>query len=228
MSAYKQKKVEISVSILSGDFSNLGSEVQRCKTAGADWMHLDIMDGRFVPNLTFGYPILKAIRKSTDLPLDSHLMVVEPENYLEGFASAGSDLISIHQEASTQLKSSLMKIKSLGKKAGVVLNPATPLESINDVIDEVDLVLLMSVNPGFSGQKFMPDVIARTEKIANLREKRNLDFDIEVDGGVSDKNAKTLIEAGANILVSASFLFKAENMKQAIDDLRCGYDGSKS
>ena len=200
--------VIIAPSILSADFARLGEEVRALETAKADWVHVDVMDGRFVPNITLGPPIVASLRKVTKLPLDCHLMIVEPERYVDDFAKAGADVISVHVEACVHLHRTLSHIRSLGKRAGVVVNPSTSEESLKYVYDVADLVLVMSVNPGFGGQSFMPSMLPKIRQARALAAGRAID--IQVDGGVTAKNAGDVARAGANVLVAGSAVFKGD------------------
>ena len=202
------KKIQISPSILSADFSQLGNEIKRLEEGGADLIHVDVMDGHFVPNLTIGPPVIKNLRKYTNLPFDVHLMITPVDPYIEAFANAGSDIITIHAEAGPHLHRSLQLIKSLGKKAGVSLNPSTPESVIEYVMDMVDLVLVMTVNPGFGGQKFIPSQLEKIKRIRKMINATGRDIDLEVDGGVNPEIAPQVIEAGANVLVAGSATFK--------------------
>ena len=205
------KKIQISPSILSADFGQLGNEIKRLEEGGADMIHVDVMDGHFVPNLTIGPPVIEALKKHSSMIFDVHLMISPVHKYIEAYSNAGADIITIHPEATENLKTSISKIKELKKKVGVSLNPKTKIDTILDVLDEVDLVLIMSVNPGFGGQKFMPEVLAKIKELKKIQIKRNLDFDIEIDGGINFDNSKIAIDAGANILVSGTTIFKSNN-----------------
>ena len=205
------KKIQISPSILSADFSQLGNEIKRLEEGGADMIHVDVMDGHFVPNLTIGPPVIKALRKHCSLKFDVHLMISPVHKYIESYAEAGADIITIHPEATDNMKSSILKIKQLNKKVGVSLNPESKIDLILDFLDKIDLVLIMSVNPGFGGQKFMPEVLEKIKKLRKIQNERNLNFDIEIDGGINFENCKKAIDAGANILVSGTTIFKSND-----------------
>ena len=216
------KKIQISPSILSADFSQLGNEIKRLEQGGADMIHVDVMDNHFVPNLTIGPPVIKSLRKHTKLPFDVHLMIDPVHKYIKNFAEAGSDIITIHPEATKSLEESINLIKSFKKKVGVSLNPDTKIDVIKDVLDQIDLVLIMSVYPGFGGQKFMPEVLEKITNLKRIKDDLKLNFDIEVDGGVNFDNNQMIIEAGANILVSGTTIFKENNgdVKKNIDLLK--------
>ena len=216
------KKIQISPSILSADFSQLGNEIKKLSDAGADMIHVDVMDGHFVPNLTIGPPVIKDLKKYSSIPFDVHLMISPVHKYIEAYAEAGADIITIHPEATDNLQESIDKISELNKKVGVSLNPKSKINLIEKYLDQIDLVLIMSVNPGFGGQKFMPEVLEKIKELVQIREAKNLKFDIEIDGGINFDNSKLAIEAGANILVSGTTIFKSNdgNIKKNIDLLR--------
>ena len=205
------KKIQISPSILSADFSQLGNEIKRLEEAGADLIHVDVMDGHFVPNLTIGPPVIKALKRNCSIKFDVHLMISPVHKYIDAYSEAGADIITIHPEATEDLLASISKIKNLKKKVGVSLNPESKVDLIKDHLSHIDLVLIMSVNPGFGGQKFMPEVLSKIRELKNIQKKQNVDFDIEIDGGINFENSKIAIEAGANILVSGTTIFKSNN-----------------
>ena len=205
------KKIQISPSILSADFSQLANEIKRLENGGADMIHVDVMDGHFVPNLTIGPPVIKSLKKHSSILFDVHLMISPVHKYIKAYADAGADIITIHPEATDDINSSISLIKELNKKVGVSLNPETKVDIIIEHLDKIDLVLIMSVNPGFGGQKFMPEVLSKIEELKNLRTAKDLDFDIEIDGGINFENSKMAIRAGANILVSGTTIFKSNN-----------------
>ena len=213
------KKIQISPSILSADFSQLGNEIKRLEESGADFIHVDVMDGHFVPNLTIGPPVIKTLKKNCSIKFDVHLMISPVHKYIEAYSDAGADIITIHPEATDNLSASISKIKELKKKAGVSLNPETKIDVIKDHLDKIDLVLIMSVNPGFGGQKFMPEVLEKIKELKKIQKNKKLNFDIEIDGGINFENSKIAIEAGANILVSGTTIFKSNNgdLKKNID-----------
>ena len=216
------KKIQISPSILSADFSQLGIEIKKLEDAGADLIHVDVMDGHFVPNLTIGPPVIKALKKNCSIKFDVHLMISPVHKYIEAYSDAGADIITIHPEATDDLSASIAKIKELKKKVGLSLNPETKVSTINNYLDQIDLVLIMSVNPGFGGQKFMPEVLEKIKDLKKIQKDRNIDFDIEIDGGINFENSKIAIKAGANILVSGTTVFKGNNgkIKKNIDTLK--------
>ena len=205
------KKIKISPSILSADFSNLRTEIQRLESGGADMIHVDVMDGHFVPNLTIGPPVIKALKKHSSLLFDVHLMISPVHKYIQSYSEAGADIITIHPEATEDLNSSILKIKELGKKVGISLNPETKIDVILEFLEKIDLVLIMSVNPGFGGQKFMPEVLSKVRELKKIQSEKKLNFDIEIDGGINFENSKKAIEAGVNILVSGTTIFKSNN-----------------
>jgi ribulose-phosphate 3-epimerase len=210
----------ISPSLLSADFTNLQSEIEMLNRSEADWLHLDIMDGVFVPNITFGMPVIKQMRKHSDKVFDVHLMIVDPDRYVEDFAKAGADILVVHYEACTHLHRTIQQIKSHGMKAGVSLNPHTPVSLLNDIINDLDLVLIMSVNPGFGGQKFIENTYSKIEELSKLAESKGADIIIEVDGGVNTDILPKLEKAGASAFVAGSFVFGSDNPEQTIKDLK--------
>ena len=216
------KKIKISPSILAGDFSQLGNEIKKLEKGGADMIHVDVMDGHFVPNLTIGPPVIKALRNYTKIPFDVHLMISPVHKYISAYADAGADIITIHPEATENLEDSINHIKKLQKKVGISLNPDTKIDVLKNQFNQIDLVLIMSVYPGFGGQKFIPDVIKKIVELKKIKTEKKLDFDIEVDGGINFTNYKSVIEAGANILVSGTTIFKENNgdIKKNIKTLR--------
>jgi len=207
----------IAPSLLSADFANLSKDIQMINISNADWFHIDIMDGVFVPNISIGFPVLEAVKRYSQKPLDVHLMIVEPDKYTARFAEAGADIITVHYEACPHLHRSIQNIKNQGVKAGVVLNPHTPVHLLEDIVADCDVVLLMSVNPGFGGQKFIENTYQKIEQLKNLIIRKNANTLIEIDGGVTDLNAKKLVAAGADVLVAGNYVFKAENPMTAID-----------
>ncbi|GAB3527164.1 ribulose-phosphate 3-epimerase [Pontibacter brevis] len=210
----------IAPSVLASDFANLQAEVEMLNKSQADWLHIDIMDGRFVPNISFGFPVMEAIRRYAQKPMDVHLMIEEPERYIEQFRAAGADTITVHYEACTHLHRTVQQIKATGAKAGIALNPHTSVALLEDVVADADLVLLMSVNPGFGGQKFIENTYRKIEAMKNLIIARNSKALIEIDGGVNQDNAQRLLEKGADVLVAGSFVFSSADPVQTIADLK--------
>lgn len=212
--------IKLAPSILSADFARLLEDVKKVEKAGCEYLHIDVMDGHFVPNITLGPGIVKSLRKDVNMVFDAHLMIENPDNYIKEFADAGCDIIVVHQEACTHLHRTIQNIKSHGIKAGVALNPATPIETIKYVLQDVDMVLLMSVNPGFGGQSYIPVVTEKIKELKALIDKMNLDIDIEVDGGVKPSNIAEVVNAGANVIVAGSAIFNAGDIDEAVKSLR--------
>ena len=212
--------MKIAPSILSADFANLARDIQLVEHAGADYIHVDVMDGQFVPNITLGPNIVSAIRPVTKLPLDVHLMITEPERFIDDFAKAGADIITIHQEASPHIHRGMQMIKNAGVKAGVVINPGTPVAMIEHVLSMADQVLIMTVNPGFGGQSFIEETVSKIARLAELKAEKGYHYDIEVDGGIDPETARICKAAGANVFVAGSYIYNAESPKDRIDALR--------
>jgi ribulose-phosphate 3-epimerase len=214
------KHIMIAPSLLACDFTRLADEIRAVEKAGADMLHIDVMDGRFVPNITIGQPVVRAIRKITRLPLDVHLMIVEPMEHIKSFIDAGADIITIHLEACNHLHKATAMIKDAGKKAGISLNPATPVVMLKDIMEELYLVLIMTVNPGFGGQKFISSTLKKIKELDGLKHELNPSVKIEVDGGINEKNAESVVKAGADIIVAGTAIFGSKNYKSSIADMR--------
>lgn len=215
---------KIAPSILAADYANFASELKRIEETSAEYVHIDIMDGQFVPNITFGADVVASMRKHSKLVFDCHLMVVNPERFVDAFAQAGADIMTIHAESTLHIHGALQKIKKAGMKAGVVINPGTPVSAIESVLSLVDQVLIMTVNPGFGGQAFIPEMLEKVQKVAKIRDEKGYDFDIEVDGGVDNKTIKACYQAGANVFVAGSYLFKASDLTAQVETLRVALD----
>lgn len=215
---------KIAPSILAADYANFASELKRIEETSAEYVHIDIMDGQFVPNISFGADVVASMRKHSKLVFDCHLMVVNPERYVDAFAQAGADIMTIHAESTLHIHGALQKIKAAGMRAGVVINPGTPVSAIESVLSLVDQVLIMTVNPGFGGQAFIPEMLEKVAKVAQLRDEKGHDFDIEVDGGVDNKTIKVCYDAGANVFVAGSYLFKASDLAAQVETLRVALD----
>ena len=212
--------IKLAPSILSADFSKLLDDVKRLEAARCEYLHIDVMDGHFVPNITLGPPVINSLKGKTDMIFDVHLMIEDPDKYIEAFANAGADIIVVHQEACTHLHRTIQAIKALGKKAGVALNPATPIETIKHVISELDMVLIMTVNPGFGGQKFIEQMIPKIKELKEISIKQDLNFDIQVDGGITPDNVAEVVKAGANIIVAGSAIFNSESIPNTVKAFR--------
>lgn len=218
----------VAPSILSADFTKLGEDIHAAESGGADWIHVDVMDGHFVPNITIGIPVVKSIRQATKLPLDVHLMIENPDQYVDRFATAGADYITVHAEACTHLQRTLSQIRKLGKFAGVALNPSTPPEVLSYVLADIDLVLVMTVNPGFGGQKFIHEVVPKIEKLRQMFDSAGFDkVKISVDGGINSETASKVVSAGANVLVAGSAIYGASSVASAIKELKNSVGGNK-
>ena len=215
---------KIAPSILAADYANFASELKRIEETSAEYVHIDIMDGQFVPNITFGADVVASMRKHSKLVFDCHLMVVNPERFVDAFAQAGADIMTIHAESTLHIHGALQKIKKAGMKAGVVINPGTPVSAIEPVLSLVDQVLIMTVNPGFGGQAFIPEMLEKVQKVAKIRDEKGYDFDIEVDGGVDNKTIRACYQAGANVFVAGSYLFKASDLTAQVETLRVALD----
>ena len=215
---------KIAPSILAADYANFASELKRIEETSAEYVHIDIMDGQFVPNISFGADVVASMRKHSKLVFDCHLMVVNPERFVDAFAQAGADIMTIHAESTLHIHGALQKIKKAGMKAGVVINPGTPVSAIEPVLSLVDQVLIMTVNPGFGGQAFIPEMLEKVQKVAKIRDEKGYDFDIEVDGGVDNKTIKACYQAGANVFVAGSYLFKASDLTAQVETFRVALD----
>ncbi|MEI4781347.1 ribulose-phosphate 3-epimerase [Streptococcus pasteurianus] len=215
---------KIAPSILAADYANFASELKRIEETSAEYVHIDIMDGQFVPNISFGADVVASMRRHSKLVFDCHLMVVNPERYVDAFAQAGADIMTIHAESTLHIHGALQKIKAAGMKAGVVINPGTPVSAIESILSLVDQVLIMTVNPGFGGQAFIPETLEKVAKVAQLRDEKGYDFDIEVDGGVDNKTIKACYDTGANVFVAGSYLFKASDLAAQVETLRVALD----
>lgn len=215
---------KIAPSILAADYANFASELKRIEETSAEYVHIDIMDGQFVPNISFGADVVASMRKHSKLVFDCHLMVVNPERFVDAFAQAGADIMTIHAESTLHIHGALQKIKAAGMKAGIVINPGTPISAIEPVLSLVDQVLIMTVNPGFGGQAFIPEMLEKVQKVAKIRDEKGYNFDIEVDGGVDNKTIKACYQAGANVFVAGSYLFKASDLTAQVETLRVALD----
>lgn len=215
---------KIAPSILAADYANFASELKRIEETSAEYVHIDIMDGQFVPNISFGADVVASMRKHSKLVFDCHLMVVNPERFVDAFAQAGADIMTVHAESTLHIHGALQKIKKAGMKAGVVINPGTPVSAIEPVLSLVDQVLIMTVNPGFGGQAFIPEMLEKVQKVAKIRDEKGYDFDIEVDGGVDNKTIKACYQAGASVFVAGSYLFKASDLTAQVETLRVALD----
>ena len=215
---------KIAPSILAADYANFASELKRIEETSAEYVHIDIMDGQFVPNITFGADVVASMRKHSKLVFDCHLMVVNPERFVDAFAQAGADIMTVHAESTLHIHGALQKIKKAGMKAGVVINPGTPVSAIEPVLRLVDQVLIMTVNPGFGGQAVIPEMLEKVQKVAKIRDEKGYDFDIEVDGGVDNKTIKACYQAGANVFVAGSYLFNASELTAQVETLRVALD----
>jgi ribulose-phosphate 3-epimerase len=218
--------ITIAPSLLSSDFADLKNQIRLAESGGADWIHLDVMDGKFVPNLTIGPPVIASVRKVTTLPLDTHLMIEDPDRYLEAFRTAGADIITVHVEASRHLHRTVQRIKELGAKAGVSINPATPVSALSDIIADVDMVLIMTVNPGFGGQSFIPHSLARIAETAEMIRRVNPAVRLEVDGGIDEETVADVVRAGADVLVAGYFIFKSPDIPGAVRRLRAAAESA--